>query len=477
MLPPQCIDLESVVLGILLDQWNLLDEVIGIIPTPETFYKPEHQTIYEAIQSVFNSGAPSNLIGVTTHLRKYGKLENVGGAFYLTQLQKGVYSTEPLLRSAIGVREASIRREQIRIASELQKLAYDTTTDIWETFDTIEQQLFNISQISTTNDTLPLEKITNDLIKNINEVRAAADEITGISTGFKEINHKTNGWQKTDLIIIAARPSVGKTAFALNLAMNAATDIIRGVGKSPGAIFSLEMGAAQVAKRILSANSKVSLGQINRPKYLKPEQINKFYEVQKLQREYKIFIDDTAAISIPQLRGKARKLKKKNDIQWLIIDYLQLMTGDRKKGGNREQEISQISRDLKTIAKELDIPIIALSQLNRIENDVEPSLSNLRESGAIEQDADLVIFIYNPSETSINSGTPTNAKMITCAKHRNGDTFSDVLLFNKEIQLFEDINNEPLFQQMKVDNPRVGIINNYPISSQEAEEKYNWKVD
>jgi len=434
---PQAIELEESVLGILLDQWNLLDEIIELLPTPETFYKPSNQLLYATILKLYKAGYPADLTSVVTELRKTGKLEQAGGMLYLLQIKSNVLSVEPILRHAVGIRDAAMRREQIRIADLLKKLAYDQSNDIFEVFETAEQELFNASQVTATKDTVHFESVTNDVIRNIYQVRAAENQLTGIASGFKEIDNKTNGWQRTDLIIIAARPSVGKTAFALNLAINAATDIFNA---APGAIFSLEMSVGQLAKRILSAMTGVPLESINKSTELTEYQIQKLITAKQRQKEISIHLDDTAALTIPQLRAKVRKLVKKHGIMWIIIDYLQLMGGDEKKNSNREQEISKISRSLKSIAKEFGIPVIAISQLNRLDNDVEPQLGNLRESGAIEQDADLVLFLYNPPANLVKEDSSyENKKMVSCAKHRNGSTFHEVLEFRKEIQLFEDV--------------------------------------
>lgn len=467
-IPPHYPELEKSVLGIILDQWTVLDDILDIIPGPNVFYNPSHQIIFTTILHFYRLGYPADLISVTNELRKMEQLDAVGGAHYLTELTRSVTSLQPLKRHCIEIREASMRREQINIAAILQQRAFDLTNDIWETFEEIDQKLFNLQQITTSKDIIAYEDAIGAVIKNIDEYKKSGNSLTGIDTGFRMVNAHTSGWQKTDLIIIAARPSVGKTAFALSLAYNASKSSMN--PNKAGAVFSMEMGTLQIVKRMLAAIEQIPLSDINQPTQLADIHYRKISEARKVSKKLGVYIDDTPALSIPLLRSKIRRLVKKQNIQWVILDYLQLMTGAKNKNGNREQEISQISRDLKAIAKEFEIPIIALSQLNRIEADEEPSLTNIRESGAIEQDADIIMFLWNASKTLIKEDSANeNKKFISCAKNRNGETFSDVLEFDKTMQLFSDVNS--VFQEQVYDNPRKGISPNY-IPDQIAESPF-----
>jgi replicative DNA helicase len=310
--------------------------------------------------------------------------------------------------------------------------------------------------------------VISEVIKTIDKGKSSGTSLTGIDTGFDKINKLTGGWQKTDLIILAARPSVGKTAMALSLAYNASASKIN---PQPGAVFSMEMGTIQVVKRMLAAINRIPLSDINQPTQLADSHFTKIKEAQKVAKKLGVYIDDTPALTIAQLRSKVRRLVKKHGIQWVIIDYLQLMRADKSKG-NREQEISQISGGLKAIAKEFEIPIIALAQLNRIPDDEEPQLQNLREGGTIEQDADLVLFLWNPDKASIKEDAVNeNRKLISCAKHRNGETFADVLEFLKQYQLFSDIETEKPPEPAR--NPRAGFQ-----SAEDANRRYDpnqWK--
>jgi replicative DNA helicase len=321
--------------------------------------------------------------------------------------------------------------------------AYEDSTDVFDLLDKAESGLYEITDKHLRKNFRSLQDVLVKTMNEIDENRNKTDDITGVPSGFAALDRLTAGWQKTDLIILAARPSVGKTAFALNLAMNAAMN----PGKPyPVAVFSLEMGAGQIVKRMLSAVTDVSMEAITRGKMAEHEFIQMSQRMGKLAQA-KIFLDDQAALNIFELRAKARRLKQKHDIQMILIDYLQLMQASVEKGGSREQEISKISRDLKALAKELEVPIIALSQLNRsVETRKEskiPQLSDLRESGAIEQDADLVMFLYRPEYHGITNDamgeTVEGETQIHIAKHRNGSTGMEKVRFIKEYQRFVDM--------------------------------------
>jgi replicative DNA helicase len=470
---PNSPELEKSILGMMIDNRNVLDELLEIIDKSEIFFNSRNETIFSTLRDLHKSGYPTDLTTLSETLRKAARLDEVGGAWYVTELVSKTHGIGAAFHQAIGLKELYLRREQIRIGYELVGLAQDQTNDVFEIFEKAEQQLFNLSQVATINNASKLSTVTDRLIKSIYEVKASPDGLTGVSTGFEGINDKTNGWQDTDLIIVAARPSVGKTAFSLNLAYNAATDKIKPVS---AVIFNLEMGDLQLSKRVMSAMSGVDLEKINKPKSLSDEELTLISDARTRQNAIKMFIDDTPALSVPQLRSKLRRLIKKHNVGLVVIDYLQLMKGDTKRNGNREQEISQISRDLKVVAKELKIPIIALSQLNRdIEKraNKEPQLSDLRESGAIEQDADLIIFLYRPSEEAIKEDwTLKNVVMASIKKHRNGNTFDAALEFKKEIQLFSQPTDfEKKEEPKNPDNPSAGISGNYQPSRQLPKEK------
>ena len=442
-IPPQAPDLEEAVLGACMLEKDTFAQVLEIIQSAECFYVDAHQKIYGAMRTLFDKGTPVDLLTITEELRKTNELEIIGGAYYLTRLTMSVLSSAHVEAHSRIVMEKFIQRELIRISGSVISDAYEDSTDVFDLLDKAESGLYEITDKHLRKNFKSLQEVLVRTMNEIDENRKKTDDITGVPSLFKELDALTGGWQKTDLIILAARPSVGKTAFTLNLAMNAAMN----VGKQyPVALFSLEMGAGQIVKRMLSAVTDVSMDAITRGKMAEHEFIQMSQRMGKLAQA-KIFIDDQAALNIFELRAKARRLKQKHDIQMILIDYLQLMQGSVEKGGNREQEISKISRDLKALAKELEVPIIALSQLNRsVETRKEskiPQLSDLRESGAIEQDADLVMFLYRPEYHGITNDamgeTIEGETHIHIAKHRNGSTGMVKVRFIKEYQKFVDL--------------------------------------
>jgi replicative DNA helicase len=441
--PPQAPELEEAVLGASMLEKDTFAQVLEIIQSEECFYVDAHQKIYAAMRRLFDKGTPVDLLTITEELRKTNELEIVGGAYYLTRLTMSVLSSAHVEAHSRLVMEKFIQRELIRISGSIIGDAYEDSTDVFDLLDKAESGLYEITDKHLRKNFKSLQEVLVQTMSEIEENRKKTDDITGVPSGFSGLDRLTAGWQKTDLIILAARPSVGKTAFALNLAMNAAMN----AGKQfPVAVFSLEMGAGQIVKRMLSCVSEVNMEAITRGKMAEHEFIQISQRMSKLAQA-KIFIDDQAALNIFELRAKSRRLKQKHDIQMIIIDYLQLMQGSVDKGGNREQEISKISRDLKALAKELEVPIIALSQLNRsVETRKEskiPQLSDLRESGAIEQDADMVMFLYRPEYHGINNDamgeTIEGETHIHIAKHRNGSTGMEKVRFIKEYQKFVDM--------------------------------------
>ncbi len=443
--PPQAPELEEAVLGASMLEKDTFAQVLEIIQSEECFYVDAHQKIYAAMRRLFDKGTPVDLLTITEELRKTNELELIGGAYYLTRLTMTVLSSAHVESHARIVMEKFIQRELIRISGSVISDAYEDSTDVFDLLDKAESGLYEITDKHLRKNFKSLNEVLIRTVNEIEENRKKTDDITGVPSGFASLDRLTAGWQKTDLIILAARPSVGKTAFALNLAMNAAMNASK---QFPVAVFSLEMGAGQIVKRMLSAVTEVSMESITRGKMAEHEFVQLSQRMAKLSQA-KIFLDDQAALNIFELRAKARRLKQKHDIQLIIIDYLQLMQANVDKSGNREQEISKISRDLKALAKELEVPIIALSQLNRsVETRKEskiPQLSDLRESGAIEQDADLVMFLYRPEYHGINNDamgeTIEGETQIHIAKHRNGSTGMEKVRFIKEYQKFVDMDD------------------------------------
>ena len=422
-LPPQAVDLEEAVLGALMLEKDALTTVIDILK-PESFYKDAHQEIYKAILTLFNNSEPIDMLTVTAQLRKDGKLEVIGGAYYITELTTKVNSAANIEYHARVITEQSIKRELISISTEIQTEAYEDTTDVFNLLDKTEQSLFEVSESHIRKNYADMRSLMHEAMMELEARKEHKDGLTGIPSGFNALDRVTSGWQPSDLVIIAARPGMGKTAFVVSAMRNAAVDFNQAV-----AIFSLEMSSIQLVNRLVSAEAELDSEKLKKGNLAEHEWQQLLHKTSKLT-EAPIFIDDTPALSILELRAKCRRLKAQHDIKLIIIDYLQLMSGDTGKvqSGNREQEIASISRALKGIAKELAVPVIALSQLSRaVETrggDKRPQLSDLRESGSIEQDADIVMFLYRPEYYQITedeNGMPTTGTgEVIIAKHRNG---------------------------------------------------------
>jgi replicative DNA helicase len=440
--PPQAIELEEAVLGALMLEKDALTSVIDILKV-ESFYKEAHKVIFQAILDLFTESQPIDLLTVTTQLRKNGALEVAGGAFYITELTSKVASAANIEFHARIITEQSIKRELIRISSTIQKDAFEDTTDVFELLDAMEQSLFEISEKNIRKNYATMSSIMRDAIAELEVRKNQKDGLTGVPSGFTALDRVTSGWQKSDLVIIAARPAMGKTAFVLSVLRNAAVDHNR-----PVAIFSLEMSSVQLVNRLISSEAELDSDKIKKGTLADHEWAQLVHKTAKLSKA-PLFVDDTPALSILELRAKCRKLKAQHDIQMVVVDYLQLMSGDSKGGfgGNREQEIASISRALKKIAKELSIPVIALSQLSRaVETrggDKRPQLSDLRESGAIEQDADMVMFLYRPEYYGIteDEGGASTAGVgeVIIAKHRNGSLENIKLRFIGRYTKFTDL--------------------------------------
>jgi replicative DNA helicase len=425
-IPPQARELEEAVLGAIMLEKSAFDSLIDTNLKPECFYVEAHQIIFSAMQDMQQRGIPIDILTVVEELKRKEQLEFVGGPYYVSKLTNMVVSTANIDAHARIILQKFIQRELIKISGEIIGDAYEDSTDVFDLLDVSETKMFNITNNYLKKNFEEISSVLAKTINRIDDLRNQKDDISGVASGFASLDKVTFGWQPTDLIILAARPSVGKTAFALNLARNAALHPTKPVGVG---FFSLEMGASQLVQRILSAESEINMEKISRGKL-------EDYEYQQLHTKgikkletAPLYIDDTAALNIFEFRAKARRLVNKHQVGLIIIDYLQLMSGSNDKGGNREQEISNISRNLKALAKELNIPIIALSQLSRAvetrkESNKMPQLSDLRESGAIEQDADMVMFIYRPEYYEMNAnenGESTKGEThIRIAKHRNG---------------------------------------------------------
>lgn len=450
--PPQAKDLEEAVLGAIMIEKTAFDSAVKILK-PECFYVEAHQRIFRAMQSLSSKNQPIDILTVVEELRFKEELEVVGGAYYVTKLTNSVVSSAHIEAHARIILQKFIQRELIRISGEIIGDAYEDSTDVFDLLDDAESKLFEIINNHLRNNMETLDSVLVTTIQRIEDLRNKNEDVTGVPSGFATLDKVTYGWQNTDLIVLAARPSVGKTAFALNLARNAVMSTSK---PTPVALFSLEMSASQLVQRILSAESEIWLEKIARGK-LEEHEMKQLYArgIQKLSQA-PLYIDDTAALNIFELRAKCRRLKAKHNIGLIIIDYLQLMSGTgENRSSNREQEISNISRNLKALAKELSVPIIALSQLSRAvetrsagkDGNKMPQLSDLRESGAIEQDADMVMFLYRPEYHDITQNemgeNNRGETFVRIAKHRNGALETIKLRALLHIQKFvEDEGND-----------------------------------
>lgn len=442
-LPPQVLELEEAVLGAMMIDKKGVDEVIDILQ-PDAFYKDAHKFIFEAIVQLFTDTQPIDLLTVSEQLRKNAKLDLAGGDFYLIQLTQKISSSAHIEFHSRIILQKYIQRSLIKISSEIIEESYDETTDVFDLLDKAESRLYEVTQGNIKRSSETAQSLVIQAKKRIEEI-AGKEGLSGIATGFEKLDKITSGWQPSDLIIIAARPGMGKTAFVLSMARNIAIDF-----GHPVALFSLEMSSVQLITRLISSETGLSSEKLRTGKLEKHEWEQLSIKVKNLEKA-PLFIDDTPSLSIFDLRAKARRLSSQHGIKLIIVDYLQLMTAGStgKGGGNREQEISTISRNLKALAKELSVPVIALSQLSRaVEtrgSSKRPLLSDLRESGAIEQDADIVSFIYRPEYYKIDEWdddeqTPTAGQAeFIIAKHRNGSLENIRLKFIGNLGKFDNL--------------------------------------
>ena len=439
-IPPQALELEEAVLGAMMIDKKGIDEIIDIL-SPEAFYDKRHQEIYAAIYALFQNSEPIDLLSVSNQLKKNATLDIAGGDFYLIGLTQKVASSAHIEFHSRIILEKYIQRKLITISSEIIENAYNETVDVFDLLDDAEGKLFEVTQGNLKKGAERADSLVQQSINKIQEI-SSKEGMSGLATGFTKLDALTSGWQPSDLIIIAARPGMGKTAFVISMAKNMAIDFNHAV-----AVFSLEMSSVQLITRMISSETGLTSEKLRKGN-LEPhewEQLN--VKVKKLS-DAPIFIDDTPALSIFDLRAKARRLVSQHNVRILVIDYLQLMTAGGS-GGNREQEISTISRNLKALAKELSVPVIALSQLSRaVETrggSKRPLLSDLRESGAIEQDADIVSFIFRPeyygmTEWDDDDHSPCEGQgEFIVAKHRNGGLDNIRLKFTGHLAKFSDL--------------------------------------
>lgn len=443
-IPPQAIDLEEAVLGAMLIDEKGVNEVIDIL-SPDVFYKKAHQLIFESIQRLFRESEPIDLLTVSADLKKNKNFEAIGGDFYLINLSQKVSSSAHIEYHSRIIQQKFIQRKLITISNEIIQKSYNESTDVIDLLDEAESKLYDIAQNNIKGTSETAQNLVIQAKNRIEEI-SKQEGLSGISTGFDKLDKLTSGWQASDLIIVAARPGMGKTALALSMARNVSVQ-----KKIPVAFFSLEMSSVQLITRLISSETGLSSDKLRTGKLADHEWQQLNIKVSDLESA-PLYIDDSAALTIFELRAKARRLASSHGIKLIIIDYLQLMNlGSSNKAGNREQEISTISRNLKALAKELNIPVIALSQLSRAVETrggtKRPILSDLRESGAIEQDADIVSFLYRPeyygiTEWDDDMKTPSEGQgEFIVAKHRNGALDSIKLKFIANLGKFEDIDS------------------------------------
>jgi replicative DNA helicase len=422
--PPHDLEAEQAIIGSMLTDRDAVISAIEILKE-EDFYREDNKAIYTAILNLYNRAEPIDIITVKSELESMGKFEQVGGLEYLAELPEKVPTTANAMKYIKIVEEKSTLRRLIKTANEIIELGYSPTEDVEDIMEGAEKKIFNIMQEKNQKGYAPIKDVLVESFTKLEELYNRKQHITGVPSGFTELDYRTAGFHGSELILIAARPAMGKTAFALNIATNAAVK-----ANVPVAVFSLEMSKEQLVNRILCSESMVDSNKVRTGK-LEEDDWTKLAGAIGPLSEAEIFIDDTPGINITEIRTKCRKLKLEKNIGMVVIDYLQLIQGSNKRGGSREQEISEISRSLKILAKELDVPVIALSQLSRAAEqrpDHRPMLSDLRESGAIEQDADIVMFLYRDDYYNQDSEKKDIAEIII-AKHRGGSTGTVELLW------------------------------------------------
>ncbi|MBQ5935979.1 MAG: replicative DNA helicase [Bacteroidales bacterium] len=440
--PPQAIDIEEAVLGALLLEPEVVPDILDQLQA-DCFYKDVHKKIFEAITTLSSRNDPVDIFSVSDELSKRGELEEVGGMAYLSQLSTKIGAAAHVEYHTKVLLQKFLQRELISISYEVQKAAFDDSLPVDDLIDSAEEKVFTLAQRNVRNETKPILSVINRAVEQIEINQKREDGLSGVPSGYTGIDRVTFGWQPADLIILAARPSVGKTAFVLTMARNMVVD-----HHIPVAFFSLEMPDTQLVTRIMVSETGLPSEKLRGAKKMTEGEWTQLHDgLNKLSRA-PLWIDDTPSLSIYEFRSKARRLVNKQHVKLIIIDYLQLMTGPPELKGMREQEVAAISRSLKAIAKELNVPIIALSQLNRsVETrggNKRPQLSDLRESGAIEQDADIVMFIHRPEFLGVQDegGFPGETDLII-AKHRNGEVRDVKMRFLSSEVKFVDYDDRP----------------------------------
>ncbi len=415
--PPNDTEAEQAVIGSMLTDKDAVSAAVEVLKE-EDFYREDNKTIYKAILNIYNRSEPIDIITLKSELSAMGKLDAVGGLEYIAELPDKVPTTSNVEQYIKIVEEKSILRNLIKTANDIIELGYDPTQDVEMIIDNSEKKIFEVMQKKNQKGYSSIKDILVDTFTELEQLYNRKQHVTGVPTGFADLDLRTAGLHNSDLILVAARPAMGKSAFALNIATNAAVR-----ANVPVVIFSLEMSKEQMVNRILCSEAMVDSNKV-RTGTLEDEDWARLAEASGVLSEAPIYVDDTPGISIMEIRAKCRKMKLEKDIGLVVIDYLQLIQGSGKRGASREQEIAEISRSLKILAKEIEVPVIALSQLSRAPEqrpDHRPMLSDLRESGSIEQDADIVMFLYRDDYYNENSEKQNEAEVII-AKHRAGST-------------------------------------------------------
>lgn len=457
-LPPQDLRLEEAILGAILIEKNALDDIMFL--KAEHFYSEQHQTIFEAIDNLIKAHKPVDILNVVSELRSIGKLELVGGAYYISELTSRVSSSANIESHSRTIYEYALKRELIQIASLTHHDAYEDTTDVFELIDKLSKLIFELTAFQESGQAESILEIAKRQVISIGE-RMRMTGPSGLITGFNRLDRATNGWQPTDLIVVAADSSMGKTALVCSSIRITAR-------KHPVAVFSLEMSKEQLYNRIIGMENEIDVSSIQSGK-IGEHEYHLIVSDHKRAHELKIYIDDTPSITITQLRKKARRLIQLYGIQEIVVDYIQLMAGEDTKGKTREQIVASISSGLKSIAKELKVPVIALSQLSRANKirggDKRPQLSDLRDSGAIEQDADLVIFLYRPEYHKMKTVILPSGEEISSegfaeliiAKFRKGSLQTIPLTFKANFTKFIDYEARPTIFSKSVKNSAENI--------------------
>lgn len=435
-LPPQNLEAEESVLGALMIDKNAIINVADIL-SPDDFYKPAHTKIYEAVLGLYSKQEPIDIFTVTNKLKDQGLLKDLGGSAYLTKLIESVPTAAHVSHYAQIVKEKKILRDLINASGTISEKAFGTGEDLEDMLDEIEQKIFSISQRSIPQKFTNIGEELKRAVERFEKIHRGEGNLRGITTGFNELDNMLSGFQRSDLVVLGARPSLGKTSLALDIARNAAM-----IAKEPVGIFSLEMSKEQVVDRLVSAHARVPLWDLRTGRLHEADAFSAVQDAWNELSQAPIFIDDTPSPNILQMRSMARRLQAEHGLSLLVIDYLQLIQ-PRTSSDNMVQQITEISRGLKGLARELNVPVLALSQLSRAVDQREnkrPRLSDLRESGSIEQDADLVMFIYRKDhERSNPSPEEVGMAEIIVAKHRNGPTGSIKLRFDQERASFMSI--------------------------------------